>query len=247
MFEKIIEFSASEIYTKKIKIKPEPIKLSTPEWFKKLSHSPLDKTIKGCMPFLDTLTSGYLLRMPIDYYLRFNIEDSIKGNLSRVTDYNIMDMNDELSNFLNISKVNNHPISQISKECPYAHKNRGYEIMKITNPWTIKTPPGYACLFLPPLNNSDDRFSIIPGIVDTDSFPAEINFPFIVNGDKYEKLDTIIKEGTPYVQVIPFKRDSWKMNIVSEKKDKIIDRRIFSIKRIIHSYKNTFWSKKSWK
>ena len=57
----------------------------------------------------------------------------------------------------------------------------------------------------------------------------------------------VIKEGTPYVQVIPFKRDSWKMNIVSEKKDKIIERRIFSIKKIIHSYKNTFWSKKSWK
>jgi hypothetical protein len=24
-------------------------------------------------------------------------------------------------------------------------------------------------------------------------------------------LETVIKKGTPYVQIIPFKRDSWKM------------------------------------
>ena len=82
--------------------------------------------------------------------------------------------------------------------------------MFLLNPWKIKTPKGYSCLFVPPLNNSDDRFSIIPGIVDTDTFPSEINFPIIINGDKYPVLETTIKKGTPYVQIIPFKRDSGK-------------------------------------
>ena len=27
----------------------------------------------------------------------------------------------------------------------------------------------------------------------------------IVNGDKYPSLDTTLKKGTPYVQIIPFK------------------------------------------
>ena len=42
------------------------------------------------------------------------------------------------------------------------------------SPCTIKTPPGYSCLFVPPLNNTDDRFSIIPGIVDTDKLNFEV-------------------------------------------------------------------------
>ena len=104
--------------------------------------------------------------------------------------------------------------------CPYLEKNKNLNFHKIMNPFIIKTPPGYSSLFLPPMNNPDDRFSIIPGIVDTDTYNLEINFPIVFNGDKYESLKTTIKRGTPYVQVIPFKRDSWKMSIeeIKEKK-----------------------------
>jgi hypothetical protein len=63
-------------------------------------------------------------------------------------------------------------------------KIKNLSFYKIINPWKIKTPKGYSCLFVSPLNNSDDRFSIISGIVDTDTFPNEINFPIIINGDK---------------------------------------------------------------
>ena len=95
------------------------------------------------------------------------------------------------------------------------------------------------------MNNPDDRFFIIPGIVDTDTFKLEINFPIVFNGDKYDSLKTTIKRGTPYVQVIPFKRDSWKMSI-EETKEKKKD--IFNFyKYILNVYKKTSWSKKSWK
>ena len=65
------------------------------------------------------------------------------------------------------------------------------------------------------MNNHDDRFSIIPGIVDTDTYNIEINFPFVVNGDKYPSLRSLIKRGTPIVQVIPFKREQWRMKMES--------------------------------
>jgi hypothetical protein len=104
-----------------------------------------------------------------------------------------------------------HPIQL--EGSPYVEKNKNLPFYKIINPWIIKTPPGYSCLFVPPLNNTDDRFSIIPAIVDTDTFPNEINFPIVINGDKYPTLDTVLKKGTPYVQVIPFKRDKWKMKL----------------------------------
>jgi hypothetical protein len=115
------------------------------------------------------------------------------------------------------------------------------------NRWIIKTPPGYSCLFIPPLNNRDDRFEIISGIVDTDTFTLPINFPFIVNGDKYPSLESLIKRGTPYVQVIPFKRESWKMKIEGVTQEKLTEKRFYTWKHVLNNYKQRFWSKKSWK
>jgi len=97
------------------------------------------------------------------------------------------------------------------------------------------------------MNNTDDRFSIIPAIVDTDDFNSEINFPFVINGDKYPILETTIKAGTPYVQIIPFERKSWKMKIKTETKDKSHKRRFEQEKHVLHNYKQRWWSKKSWK
>ena len=130
---------------------------------------------------------------------------------------------------------------------PLLKKNKNLPIHKIWNPWRIKTPKGYSCLFVPPLNNSDDRFSIIPGIVDTDVFPLEINFPIIINGDKYPILEDIIKKGTPYVQVIPFKRENWKMYLKPKDEKKIINHKLFYRLNILNIYKEKYWNKKSWK
>jgi hypothetical protein len=139
-----------------------------------------------------------------------------------------------------------HFIKQVEGS-PFIEKNKNLPFYKIMNPWKIKTPKGYSCLFVPPLNNSDDRFSIIPGIVDTDTFPNEINFPIVINGDKYPVLETLIKKGTPYVQVIPFKRDSWKMTISPRKQKEIQNSRIFFGLKILNIYKDKYWNKKSWK
>jgi hypothetical protein len=75
MFDKEIEFSAHEDYFALKEDYPTPIKLNIPEWYKKLEHSILNLTVKGCMPFLDTLTAGYLLKMPQDLHLRHNVDN----------------------------------------------------------------------------------------------------------------------------------------------------------------------------
>ena len=100
---------------------------------------------------------------------------------------------------------------------------------------------------MPPLNNSDDRFSIIPAIVDTDTFSNEINFPIVINGDKYPILETLIKKGTPYVQIIPFKRDSWKMTVKPRIQKEIQSSRLFYGLKTLNIYKEKYWNKKSWK
>jgi hypothetical protein len=251
MFDKEIEFSAHEDYFKLKEDYPKPIKLNIPDWFKKLDHTVENRTVKGCIPFLDSLTSGYLLKMPQDFRIRHNIDNKNEKEENFKDSFQTFALNDQapLLSAKNInlnSGVDIHPIKQLEGSL-YVEKNKNLPFYKILNPWKIKTPKGYSCLFVSPLNNSDDRFSIIPAIVDTDTFPNEINFPIVINGDKYPILDTIIKKGTPYVQIIPFKRDSWKMNVKSRKQKEIQVSRLFYGLKVINIYKDKYWNKKSWK
>ena len=251
MFNKEIEFSAHEDYFALQEDYPTLIKLNIPEWFKKLDHTILSKTIKGCMPFLDTLTSGYLLKVPQDFHVRHNVVNKNEKGEDFKDSFQTFGLHDQ-SQLLHAKGVNlnsgldNHSIKQLEGS-PFIEKNKNFSFYKILNPWKIKTPKGYSCLFVPPLNNVDDRFSIIPGIVDTDTFPNEINFPIIINGDKYPILETTIKKGTPYVQIIPFKRDNWKMIVKSRTQKEVQNSRLFYGLKLLNIYKDKYWNKKSWK
>lgn len=251
MFDKEIEFSAHEDYFALKEDYPIPAKLNIPEWYKKLEHTVEIKTIKGCMPFLDTLTSGYLLKMPQDFYVRHNVDNkNEKGEIFKDSFQTFgLHESSQLLYAKNInlnSGISNHPIKQLIGS-PLIDKNKNLPFYKILNPWKIKTPKGYSCLFVPPLNNADDRFSVISGIVDTDTHPLEINFPIVINGDKYPILETTIKKGTPYVQIIPFKRESWKMKLEPRKQKDIQENNLFYQLKILNNYKDKFWNKKSWK
>jgi len=251
MFEKVIEFSAHEDYFALKEDYPTPIKLNIPEWYKKLEHNYLNKTVKGCMPFLDTLISGYLLKTPQDFNIRHNVDNENEEGKKFKDSFQTFGLHDQLQLLIakqvNLnSGIDVHPIKQLEGS-PLIEKNKNLPFYKILNPWKIKTPKGYSCLFLPPLNNSDDRFSIIPGVVDTDTFPNEINFPIIINGDKYPVLKTTIEKGTPYVQIIPFKRDSWKMKLKTRTQKEVQNSRLFYGLKILNIYKDKYWNKKSWK
>jgi hypothetical protein len=251
MFEKVIEFSAHEDYFALNEDYPIPAKLNIPDWYKKLEHTILNKTVKGCMPFLDTLTSGYLLKMPQDFNVRHNVDNENERKEKFKDSFQTFGLYDQ-SQTLYAKSVNlnsgfdTHPLKQVEGST-FVEKNKNLPLYKILNPWKIKTPKGYSCLFVPPLNNSDDRFSIIPGIVDTDTFPNEINFPIVINGDKYPVLETIIKKGTPYVQILPFKRDNWKMTVKPRLQKEVQNSRLFYGLSVLNLYKNKYWNKKSWK
>ena len=94
------------------------------------------------------------------------------------------------------------------------------------------------------MNRLEDRFDIIAGVVDTDTYINIINFPFILR--KRDK-QFLIKKGEPMVQVIPYKRDSWKMwsGFYLEKAHS----KVLSLlnTKWVDKYKTMFWSKKSYK
>ena len=229
-------------------IDPVPISQNIPDWYKKLKHNIDNKTLKGCMPFLDSLTAGYLLKMPQDMILKFNIKKE-DGERDSFTGFSFSQVEALCRSFmLNLNDTVNqtHPVHQLGTECPYVKENKSQPIIKILNPIMIQTPPGYSCLFLPPLHSDEDRFHIIPGIVDTDLYPSTINFPIVVNGSKYNELDTIIKRGTPYAQVIPFKRDNWKSSIVERPRLNFISGLVKLKGYLINNYQRLFWRKKKW-
>ena len=72
MFENKIEFSAHEVYVNLKDEYPIPAQINLPQWFKTLEHKFLSRTIKGCMPFLDSMSAGYILKTPQDFYLHHN-------------------------------------------------------------------------------------------------------------------------------------------------------------------------------
>lgn len=249
-----IKFKANPIVIQAHKdqnILPQPIKLNIPKWFKSLNHGKELKTIKGCIPFLETLQTGYLIRNYQDTYIKHNITTEFdnggggkkhgKGLVEYATTH------PHLGENLNIAQNPQlHSPEQLG-DSPLVKKNKNLDFHKFLNPWIIETPPGYSCLFTAPLNNRDDRFEIMSGIVSTDNYYNHINFPFTLNGDKYEQIDTIIKMGTPVAQVIPFKRESWTHSIEHVNVQKKLSVLATIQASFLYAYKRFFWRKAKWK
>ena len=259
---KTIEFLAPKDYYDLHEDHPTPIKTNIPEWYKKLDHGKIDpndlthqRTIKGCMPFLESMTTGYLLKLHVDYKIEFGVKRNKEGKpLTRIlTSLDESGVNHVMkSKGVNIADPKPHPPVQVEGS-PIIEKNGGmdYPFLKINNPWKIKTPRGYSCLFVNPLNNpSQDYFTIIPAIVHTDTYYfQEINFPIVMNYQKHGEVNLTLNKGLPYVQVIPYKRDDWQMKIKSYDSIQEKHQSSFWSLQFLNRYKNRFWlkNKTSWK
>jgi len=229
MFSKKITFIATDEAMNKIWPHPKPANQFIPEEYKKLEryskNNLAQPTIKTCMPFLDSLTAGYIIPFDQDYLI-----DPVE------TDFSVTPANAEQHDF------GFHSKSQLPKEW---HSTTGENAGKFMNKWLVRTPPGYSCLFTQPLNrHGENRFLLIDGIVDTDTYINVINFPFIL---KKRDKQFLIKKGDPMVQVIPFKRESWKMwsGFMFEKKHAETLNLLRS--KFTNRYKTMFWHKKSFR
>lgn len=247
--EKKIEFSIHNDLINIENIKPKETKKVLPDWYKKIEkHSSNFRNIKGCIPFLDNISAGYVLPLPQDLHIGHHVINKNTGEKQSFYRFAVADgINQHQCNMYNINGPSSelHGIEQIGGEGSFlGNKNGNNNVIKILNPWIIKTPPGYSCFFTSPAYNENDYFSIISAIVDTDTFHTHINFPIIINHDKYPSFEKIFKQGLPYVQIIPFKRDSWRKKISTMKKVKN-NFRYFS--KLLDRYKHLIWSKKTWK
>ena len=195
---------------------PKPAAKCMPEWFKKVKprvESSRDEsgapgvTVKKCMPVLDVMSEGYIIPLQGDVHVISNSDCSIL-QAKKLRNHSF-------------SVVEYHALDQIGgKSAP------GYPAppLKFINHWVIKTAPGWSCLFVSPINHLNENFTCLGGIVDTDRYCKEVNFPAIWHKSN---ADITLKAGTPLVQVIPIKRDMYskepKIRKMTPKEFKFID------------------------
>lgn len=213
---------------------PLPAKKMIPDWYKKLRDDDAQDipdfmnkkiiTIKNCMPAMDMITAGYILRCPEEIQLLAQRIDS-----KDVESFGYTSNREEA--------VSNHPHPQ----CPVRIQGQRKDYFKIMTDWRITTPPGYSCLIVHPQYNFENRFEFLSGIIDTDTFDGKFNMiGYLKTTEKVE-----LKPGDPLVQIIPFKREEWKSEIkyVTKHKDSIFDLYL-SINALSRVYKNIMHSKK---
>ncbi len=211
---------------------PKPAIKNIPDWYKEMAEYKEDKknvignevtsTIKKCMPVFDAMTAGYILFTQTDVWV----------NENNGFPYYNWSSGDGIQ-FHDPAQADKHPVAN------------GNPFPKWINPYGIKTEPGYSCLFLSPMHQDNSIFRIFPGIVDTDTYSNLVHFPFVLNDPKFQGL---IPAGTPMVQVIPFKRDSFKMQNGNEKEVKsmkLIQNKLQS--KYFNRYKSMFWHRKEYK
>lgn len=216
---------------------PIPARKNLPEWYKNTPSYIEGKkrptpggttgTIKRCMPVFDSLTTGYVIPTYVDVYVECRKNsDGKKYPFFWWPSRNPIEFHD-------VEQAPNYP-----------KRGEHFGYPKWKNPWSIKTPKGYSCLFTPPKHSDTNIFTIFEGIVDTDKYTAPVNFPFILNDITFEGL---IPAGTPIVQIIPFKRESWKMELGREGELENV-RNVFEKLHtyLFDKYKNLFWDKKEY-
>jgi len=190
-------------------------------------------TMRGCMPVLDFMTCGYYLPMWVEI-LFFKNEQNGLGYYTEINTRKVLD-NHAPTQFSTLFRT-----QHLFKELYGYFDKSNYDklaLYKFINPWVIKTPPGYSCMFIPPLYQ-DQKIKILPAVVDTDTYKGRINFPFSINLDLNEEYNT--KLGEPFIQVIPFKRVDYKMDVTLNEEGDDGDHDILLMAALRNAYKRFY-------
>jgi hypothetical protein len=210
---------------------PSPAKKHIPDWYKdtpSLKRNSMKeikiKNFKSCVPFGDSFLTGYMLTTPCDIFI-----EKVEGkdpNLYNSLNIDLFGVRSQIASGLMQSPENCYNVSYI-----YKHNIH------------MSLPQGYSALITHPLNRNDLPWIALSGIVDADKEPLRPGqYPIFIKKD----FEGMIPKGTPILQIIPFKRESWK----SEKDDSLLKTYSKSSYGLFSTfsnwYKKTGWTKKEY-
>lgn len=213
---------------------PPPTNVPVPSWFKSIpnyvnndklivenGHSNL--SVKSCVPFLDSFSTGYVFTLWCDVQVRYLDSDTPRLTWATL-DPTIAPL---------VSRDDAHlPIDDSFFPFTFSWSSH----------WGIETPKGYSCLFTHPLNRTDLPFITTSGIIDTDRWGTWGNQPFALK----KGWEGILPSGTPIIQFIPFKREHWKSEIEKDlhKGEQGVFENIRKASSIRGYYKKKYWTRK---
>lgn len=211
----------------KEELQPVPAVRKLSDWYSELTRFENGMpSLKGCSPFFDAISAGYMLltQCDIEFYQNGNrisvrvLDDAYEAFVEDRDKYAI----------LPFPEVHGHSMDHFHW----------------WPSWSMTLPEGYSAFYIHPLNRYELPFITTNGIVDNDKFSVPGRVPFFLR----EGFTGIIPSGTPYMQVIPFKRDDWSMSITHLEYDdavKRIDDANEAYRKAGHSgYRKNDWSPK---
>jgi len=184
-------------------------------------------TWKACPAIYDVLTSGYVYKTPCDIEFFLDTDGNI---LAKALD-------SRHSDFI-----------QIRSSMPQFHSPMGYHKNHFawSPDWAVDVPKGYSVLYSQPYNRYDLPFLTTNGIVDNDKVNLPGTMPFFISKDWLG----ILPAGTPYAQMMPFKREDWESEHILQSAASVIIKNIEnSAKYRIPNggvYLNNVWEKRNY-
>jgi hypothetical protein len=220
---------------------PEPAIAARAEWWKKMDKYQKNEkfpyprkdfaNIKACPVVDDSINFGYILYFPVDVFIDATDSENIYWNLPDV-DLSVFDDGDQ-GTFINY-----HSPSQLEG---YPHDKNYHKVpIKINTLWGIKTEPGYSVWITTPILRPDLPFKIIDAVVDTDSITTIFAYSFFIKNN----FKGVIKSGTPFIQVIPFKREDFQKNIREKDYEELNKSRNSTLGFFTGGYRKIHWKRK---
>lgn len=176
-----------------------PSRTLIPDWYKKTTkHAkgynpnriPLSTSFKGCTPFLEALSMGYMLTTPIDIAVDNSGSDTV---ITWNPEANVLPIDVRPENVVELNKLLPTPVGFSAQHFVW------------TTHITFSVPEGYSALVTHPLNRFDLPFYTLSGVIDGKMIMHFGNIPVFFN----REFNGIIPRGTPFAQVLPFKREDW--------------------------------------
>ena len=231
MFKKkpVLQYeSAVELYPNIV----TPAKNHVPEWYKKIPKwknnevltigKGFNPTLKQCLPFLDSFTTGYMIVLPNDLYVKN--DDGVPYISWNYCDFPPMSRGRPIDE--NLVPTGHSPI-EFAWHTAVAN--------------TI--PLGYSALFTHPLNRHDLPFTTLSGIVDGGLvMNPKGSIPFFIK----KNFEGFIPQGTPIIQIVPFHQENWNHKKTNNLLKKSQEHSLKSDSLIYGWYKKTFWTRKKY-
>ena len=219
---------------------PEPTSKFIPEWYLKSDKYITDPrtnehalnfdgtkmlSYKSCPALLDIYTTGYMIKTPCDLFF-YEENNEIFVKVKR-----------EYKDFCG----ERSPMKGFPVPAGYHEKHFHWYAQ-----WAPELPEGYSAIHLSPINRFDLPFITVGGIIDND----KVNIPGLIPFFVKKGFTGIVPKGTPYMQIIPFKREDWEMELNLHTPEEIFNRFTKSSETFRkpggNVYRTKFWTRRKY-